>query len=295
MATFLAKPVDVRFWNIQGLPADQFSTENGVIVTRGRRWPLMIDPQGQAMKWIKNMEGKRGLKIIDLQMRDFLRTLENSIQFGTPVLLQGVGEDLDPSLDPILAKAFIKVGGRLMLRIGEKEIDYNPDFKFYLTTKMSNPTYGPDISTKVTIVNFAVVLQGLEEQMLGVTVRRERLDLEEQKDVLVMNIAAGKKKLVDLEDKILDLLANAKGSLLDDVTLLDTLNSSKSTSISVNEQLEDAAKTEVEIDSAREGYRAIANRAAVLFFVLNDIEKIDPMYQFSLDAYVVCCASRLPP
>ena len=44
---FLAKPEDVRDWNIQGLPADAFSTENGVMVTRGTRWPLMIDPQEQ--------------------------------------------------------------------------------------------------------------------------------------------------------------------------------------------------------------------------------------------------------
>ena len=41
----------------QGLPADAFSTENGVIVTRGTRWPLMIDPQEQANRWIRNMEG----------------------------------------------------------------------------------------------------------------------------------------------------------------------------------------------------------------------------------------------
>lgn len=42
---FLADPSNVRDWNIQGLPADSFSIENGVMVTRGRRWPLMIDPQ----------------------------------------------------------------------------------------------------------------------------------------------------------------------------------------------------------------------------------------------------------
>jgi dynein heavy chain len=54
---FLGKATDVRDWNIQGLPADPFSTENGVMVTRGSRWPLMIDPQGQANKWIKNLEG----------------------------------------------------------------------------------------------------------------------------------------------------------------------------------------------------------------------------------------------
>lgn len=85
---FLADPSDVRDWNILGLPADAFSTENGVMTTRGRRWPLMIDPQGQAKAWVKNMEGPRGLKVLDLQMPDLARQVENAIQFGNPVLLQ---------------------------------------------------------------------------------------------------------------------------------------------------------------------------------------------------------------
>ena len=59
LCAFMVKPTVVRDWNIQGLPSDAFSTENGVIVTRGRRWPLMVDPQGQALKWIKNMEMTR--------------------------------------------------------------------------------------------------------------------------------------------------------------------------------------------------------------------------------------------
>lgn len=51
----LSDPVKVRSWQIAGLPKDNLSTENGVIVKYSRRWPLFIDPQGQANRWVKNM------------------------------------------------------------------------------------------------------------------------------------------------------------------------------------------------------------------------------------------------
>lgn len=283
---FMAKPTQVRDWNIQGLPSDAFSTENGVIVTSSNRWPLMVDPQGQAIKWIKNMEASRGLKVIDLQQSDYMRTLESAIQFGLPVVLQNVQEKLDPSLDPVLNKSLMRIGGAYMIKLGDKEIEYNPEFRFYITTKLSNPHYTPEISTKSTIVNFAVKEQGLEAQLLGIVVRKERPDLEEQKDSLVRSIAAGKKKLVELEDEILRLLNETKGSLLDDEQLVNTLQTSKITSQEVTEQLQISETTEVKIDAAREGYRPSAQRASILFFVLNDMGRIDPMYQFSLDAYI---------
>ncbi|XP_070785989.1 dynein axonemal heavy chain 2 [Enoplosus armatus] len=285
-AVFLSKPTAVRDWNIQGLPSDAFSTENGVIVTRGNRWPLMVDPQGQALKWIKNMEMKRGLKVIDFQMPDYLRVLENAIQFGNPVLLQNVQEELDPSLNPILNKSLTRIGGRLLLKLGDKEVEYSPEFRFYITTKLSNPHYTPEISTKTTIVNFAVKEQGLEAQLLGTVVRKERPELEEQKDSLVISIASGKRSLQELEDEILRLLNEATGSLLDDVQLVNTLQTSKVTATEVSEQLESSEQTEIKIDSAREAYRPCAQRASILFFILNNMGRIDPMYQFSLDAYI---------
>ncbi|WAR21987.1 DYH2-like protein [Mya arenaria] len=283
---FMAKPTNVRDWNIQGLPSDSFSTENGVIVTSASRWPLMVDPQGQAIKWIKNMEASRNLKVVDLQQPDYMRTLEGAIQFGLPVLLQNVQERLDPSLDPVLNKSLMKIGGAYMIRIGDKEIEYNPEFRFYITTKLSNPHYTPEISTKTTIVNFAVKEQGLEAQLLGIVVGKERPDLEEKKDSLVRSIADGKKKLVELEDEILRLLNETKGSLLDDEALVNTLQASKITSQEVSEQLQVSEQTEIKIDAAREGYRPAAERASILFFVLNDMGRIDPMYQFSLDSYI---------
>ena len=282
---FLAKPTDVRDWNIQGLPADNFSTENGVIVTRCSRWPLMIDPQGQANKWVREMCGSE-LKIIDLKMKDFLRDVENGITYGLPVLLQDVLEELDPSLEPVLSKAIIKVGNRQIIKLGDKELDYSEDFKLYITTKMGNPHYTPEVSTKTTVVNFAVKQQGLEAQLLGTVVQQEEPTLEEQKSELTVRVAAGKRKLVDLENEILRLLAGSTGSLLDDLELVNTLQVSKVTSEEVTQQLKVAEETEIKIDVAREGYRPAAIRSAIAYFVLNDMARVDPMYQFSLDAYV---------
>lgn len=111
LSNTLGEPVKIRAWQIAGLPVDAFSVDNGIIVSNSRRWPLCIDPQGQANKWIKNMEKDFKLQIIKLSDANYTRTLENAIQFGTPVLLENVGEELDPSLQPILLKATFKQQG----------------------------------------------------------------------------------------------------------------------------------------------------------------------------------------
>jgi dynein heavy chain len=173
-----------------------------------------------------------------------------------------------------------------VLKLGDKELDYSKDFKFYITTKLPNPHYMPEVSTKTTLVNFSIKQDGLEQQLLGTVVHLEQPKLEEQKNELVLRVAAGKRKLVDLENLILRLLSEATGSLLDDDELVKTLQSSKTTSIEVNEQLAVAEATEIKIDTAREGYRNAAIRSAICFFALNALNRVDPMYQFSLDAYV---------
>ena len=278
----LASPVEVRDWNIWGLPTDNVSIDNGILVTRGKRWPLMIDPQNQANSWIKAMETKNALKVIKLTDANYLRTLESSIRIGTPVLVEDIGETLDPALEPILQKAVFTQNGRTLIRLGDTDVDYDPNFKFYLTSKMPNPHYLPEICIKVTIINFTVTIKGLEDQLLGDVVRKERPDLEEAKDRLVVSISNDKKQLKDLEDKILKLLKESEGNILDDVDLIDTLNNSKITSGMISGRLIEAEETEKNINETRETYRAAATRGSILYFVIADLALIGPMYQYSL-------------
>ncbi|KAI9346257.1 dynein heavy chain and region D6 of dynein motor-domain-containing protein [Obelidium mucronatum] len=277
----LVDPAVVRDWNIQGLPADTLSTENGILVTRGRRWPLMIDPQGQANRWIRNMEGT-SLKVVKLSEPKFLRSLENAVRTGQPVLMEDVGEQLDPAIEPLLLKQTVRQGGRLLMKLGDSMIEYDRNFKLYITTKLSNPHYLPEVCIKVTIINFTVTNVGLEGQLLADVVKLERPELEEQRNSLIVNIANDKKQLKDIEEKILRLLFNSQGNILDDEELINTLNQSKVTSAAIKERVHQAEQTEIEINVAREKYRPVAIRGSVLYFVIANLAEMDPMYQFSL-------------
>jgi dynein heavy chain len=170
----LGDPPEIREWNIQGLPADPLSIENGIIVTKGRRWPLMIDPQTQANRWIRAKEKANRVQVIKLTESTYLRTLENCIRVGNPVLLENVEEALDPALEPVLGRQVFKQSGRLLIRLGDTDVDYSPDFRFYITTKLPNPHYPPEVCVKVTVVNFTVTPKGLEDQLLVQVVAHEK-------------------------------------------------------------------------------------------------------------------------
>ncbi|KAM9098063.1 dynein heavy chain 12, axonemal isoform X1 [Sarcophilus harrisii] len=282
----LGDPIKIRAWNIAGLPTDIFSIDNGVIVSNSRRWPLMIDPQGQANKWIKNSERDNQLSVIKLSDSDYMRTLENCIQFGAPLLLENVGEELDPSLEPLLLRQTFKQGGIDCIRLGEVIIEYSFDFKFYITTKLRNPHYMPELATKVSLLNFMITPEGLQDQLLGIVVAKERPELEEERNALILQSAANKKQLHDIESKILETLSSSEGNILEDESAIKVLDSAKLMSNEITKKQQIAEKTEIKIAESREGYRPIANHSSVLFFSIADLANIDPMYQYSLTWFV---------
>lgn len=91
----------------------------------------MIDPQGQANKWVKNSEKDKNLSVIKLTDSDYMRTLENCIQFGTPLLLENVGEELDPSLEPLLLKQIFKQGAVNVRRLPRGKIENFRNFSVH--------------------------------------------------------------------------------------------------------------------------------------------------------------------
>ncbi|XP_076777043.1 dynein axonemal heavy chain 11 isoform X7 [Arvicanthis niloticus] len=278
----LTDDATIATWNNEGLPSDRMSTENATILTHCERWPLMIDPQQQGVKWIKNKYGP-DLKVTHLGQKGFLNAIETALAFGDVILIENLKETVDPVLGSLLGRNTTKKGK--YIRIGDKECEFNKNFRLILHTKLANPHYKPELQAQTTLLNFTVTEDGLEGQLLAEVVSIERPDLEKLKLVLTKQQNDFKIELRQLEDNLLLRLSTAKGSFLDDTDLVERLEATKATAAEIEHQVTEARENERKINETRECYRPVAARASLLFFVISDLRKINPVYQFSLKAF----------
>ncbi|XP_031448519.1 dynein heavy chain 10, axonemal isoform X3 [Phasianus colchicus] len=286
LESLLTNEVEVSRWVSQGLPPDELSVQNGILTTYASRFPLCIDPQQQAVNWIKKKEEKNNLRMASFNDPDFLKQLELAIKYGNPFLLHGVDEYIDPVIDNVLEKNIKVAQGRKFIVLGDKEVDYDSNFRLYLNTKLANPKYSPAVFGKAMVINYTVTLKGLEDQLLSVITGFERRELEEQRQHLIQETSDNKNLLKDLEDSLLRELTSSTGNMLDNTDLVQTMEETKSKATEVIEKLQLAATTAVDIDQLRDGYRPAARRGAILFSVLSEMAVVNIMYQYSLVSFL---------
>lgn len=195
-------------------------------------------------------------------------------------------EYIDPVIDNVLEKNVKEDGGRQFIMLGDKEVDYDSGFRLYLNSKLPNPKFGPGVFAKSMVINYTVTVQGLEGQLLGVVVAQERPDLEEQRNAIIKETSVNKKLLKDLEDTLLRELSQSTGSMVDNINLVNAVDETKKKADEVSEKLALGAKTALDIEVLRDGYRPAATRGAILFFVLSDMSQVSTMYQYSLSSYL---------
>mmetsp|Transcript_44091 Transcript_44091/g.42754 ORF Transcript_44091/g.42754 Transcript_44091/m.42754 type:complete len:333 (+) Transcript_44091:1414-2412(+) len=254
LTKFLVDDATVGEWNLQGLPSDDLSIQNGIMVTRSSRYPLMIDPQGQALSWIKKKEPE----VVD---RDTIFTLNHAnlrdalkfpLMEGLPVLIESIENEVDPMLDPLLEKQIITKGRNKLIKLADQDMDFHDSFRLYMTSRLGNPHFSPELAAKTTIIDFTVTQSGLEQQLLGRLISKEQKFLEDSLNQLQEEVTANTKTLQNYEKQLLDRLASASGSLLDDTELIDVLATIKNKSKEVQENLIMAKEKKIEINEKRE-------------------------------------------
>merc|ERR1711865_474993 len=113
--------------------------------------------------------------------KDILRKMEKAVENGLSVLIENLGESIDAVLTPIIQRAKTKKGHKYYVKMGDSEVEFHPNFRLFLHTKLGNPHFPPEIQAETTLVNFTVTEDGLTDQLLARVVAKERPDLEETK------------------------------------------------------------------------------------------------------------------
>lgn len=196
----------------------------------------------QGNQWIKKMEKERDIKSIKptMDIKVMSRVLENCISLGYPVILEDANETFDPMIEPLLGKQIDKKRNMWTIKLGDSNIEYQPEFKFYVTTKLSKPHFAPEVCVKVTMLNFMVTEDGLQDQMLNIVVYHEDPKNMERRNQITIQTAENERKKAELEDKILNQIANSEVDILEDDVLLITLDESKSQCKQIEQQMKES-------------------------------------------------------
>ncbi|KAJ9459816.1 Dynein beta chain [Diplonema papillatum] len=287
VTSVLTSDAEVAGWQNEELKSDRLSIENGALVVNCTRWPLLIDPQMQGIKWIKTREEKNGIQVCQPTQKNYIDVVIRCLEDGLPCLIENLGETVDPILEPVLGRSVTKKGSQFMIKLGDKECTYNQKFKLYLQTRLNNPHYKPEMNAQSTLINFMVTPEGLEDQLLAVVVNKERPDLEESRVTLLRRMNQMTIDLQNCEQNLLEALAAATGDILENVALIENLEYTKKKAAEISKSMIEAKLTQKEIGTSRLSYTAVAIRGSLLFFQIDQLAKINHMYQYSLTAYMV--------
>ncbi|KAK6191509.1 hypothetical protein SNE40_003176 [Patella caerulea] len=271
-------------WQANALPSDDLCTENAIMLKRFNRYPLIIDPSGQATDFIMNEYKDRKITKTSFLDDAFRKNLESALRFGNPLLVQDV-ESYDPILNPVLNRELRRTGGRVLITLGDQDIDLSPSFTIFLSTRDPNVEFPPDICSRVTFVNFTVTRSSLQSQCLNQVLKAERPDVDEKRSDLLKLQGEFQLRLRQLEKSLLQALNDVKGKILDDDSILSHLETLKTEAAEVARKVEETDVVMAEVETTSQQYVPLAQSCSSIYFTLSALQQVHFLYQYSLQLF----------
>ncbi|XP_013140288.1 PREDICTED: dynein heavy chain, cytoplasmic [Papilio polytes] len=289
---YLSNPDERLRWQANALPTDELCVENAIMLKRFNRYPLIIDPSGQATEFIMREFNERKITKTSFLDDSFRKNLESALRFGNPLLVQDV-ENYDPILNPVLNRELRRTGGRVLITLGDQDIDLSPSFVIFLSTRDPTVEFPPDMCSRVTFVNFTVTRSSLQSQCLHRVLKAERPDIDTKRSDLLKLQGEFHLRLRQLEKSLLQALNDAKGKILDDDSVIATLETLKKEADDIGQKVEETDKVIAEIETVSQQYLPLSQACSSIYFTMESLNQVHFLYQYSLKMFLDIFSSVL--
>ena len=179
-----------------------------------------------------------------------------------------------------------RTGGRVLITLGDQDIDLSPSFTIFLSTRDPTVEFSPDICSRVTIVNFTVTRSSLRSQCLNQVLKAERPDIDQKRSDLLKLQGEFQLRLRHLEKDLLQCLNEVKGRILDDNTVITTLETLKKEAAEVSKEASETEEVMKEIESTSLQYEPLAKACSSIYFTIDNLDQIHFLYQYSLQFFL---------
>lgn len=284
IGNYLASSKEILHWVNSGLINDNLNIENFALL----KWsdnPVIIDPSATIVDIVAKSTASKSVTVTSFLNDGLLNQLENALRFGGLMIIQDC-EYYDPIVDNILRKEVHRNGGRTMIKLGDQIVDYSSDFKLVLCSKESQLVLPPSVSSRTTVVNFTVTSGSLENRALDIALQEVRPDVEQQRAELVILNGEWKLRLQALEEELLNSLGTTAGELLDNDSVMETLETLKIETDGLNEKLAHSVEVMNHVEETRAKYQDVARGLSTIYSIFESLGGINHFYNFSLSRVI---------
>uniref|UniRef100_A0A0N4ZU30 Cytoplasmic dynein 2 heavy chain 1 n=1 Tax=Parastrongyloides trichosuri TaxID=131310 RepID=A0A0N4ZU30_PARTI len=286
LSKYLATDNEILSWKRNELPEDQLSIENTAIIFNCVDYCLIIDTTGRVCDFLYKELKDNNVEVIKAGRSDLLLQIELGVRFGKTIIVNDVME-IEPGIVELLRRNISTQGPRQVIQIGSNDkVDFNPSFKLFLCTKNPQIKLPSYMSSIVTEVNYSTTKSGLTAQLLSLSISIQKPELDKRSNELTSETEKMQIKLHELENVLLDELANSTGSVIENKQLLDSLQELKENSEKIGIALKESRQLQEELNNQRNVYLDLANKSSALYFAIKDLHKQNNMYNFGVSTII---------
>ncbi|KAL3074128.1 hypothetical protein niasHT_033336 [Heterodera trifolii] len=239
---------------------------------------IHFETEEAANSAIANKEHQKGgsVQLTSFNDNSFRKNPESALRFGQTLLVQDA-ESYDPILNPVMNREVKRTDGRILITIRDQDIDLSPAFKIFLFTRDSSVEFPADVCSRVTFVT------SLETQCLHQVLRSERPDIDKKRNDLLKLQGKFAVRLRHLEKTLLIALNKSKGKILDDDSVIATLERLKNEAQDVANKFAETDQIMKEVEIVSQKYYKLANACSLIYLMLHRLGEIHLLYNYSLD------------